>query len=469
MKTNADTLSLQLKILGSICRRDHVTLDGTYTSVWSHDGRLVTTNGHMTVFVKSPVTLKKPVNCAQFHEAVRRAKGAELVLRQDGAHLSIAGKAGESKIDFATPPDPVFPKPYARKTGVSIPEGVFGYAARAMSREAVRYALNGICLDGERKNVVASDGKRLHRLAMTSSRKFEPVIIPSEAVAVLRMIEDAGGKIHAVALSGDPKATPDRVQIEAGDYMVDTNVIIGTFPDYTAVFPSRYHWMLQLETDGLRRALKDACSFLRKSDEKSFAVQFDRKDDLLQLVVRSLSDKKPAVTTYPLTVFKATKELDGVQWLTFNPSYLLEALWTARVTTLQGSTTDTPILIDGAGLVCPIKPQTGPEKAYLEKVAKQYAAILGTELPVEPAAARTPDGEPVKISCPTFDRCVSCGVNMKASGKDLCDACARNAKVETPQDLQLPPFERVPRMVYTLRKKKLRDAQYDIHEVWKAK
>lgn len=474
MKTKADNLSLQLKILNSICRRDHVTLDGTYTSVWSHNGRLVTTDGETFIFCKSSVELKKPVNCAQLYEAVRRAKG-QVTLSTSGPNLLVAGDGAEARIALLNVEMPKFPKPYARSTAVSIPPGVLGYVAGAMSTEMVRYALKGVCLDGEHRAVAGSDGKRLHRLPFHSERKFDPVVIPDEAVRIVRMAEEAGGQVMGVSLSGEAKETPERIQITVGDFMIDAKLIQAPFPDYRAVFPTRYHWTVQLGTDTLRRALKDACSFLRKAQEKLFAVQFDRKDGRIQLIVRSQADKKEGVTVYPLQTYKvggdllAEKAKSGLQWFTVNPEYLLEALWTGRVTTLQGSTTDTPLLVDGAALVMPIKPQTGPERTYLDEVVKRYKEVAGKELPVDPVATRTPDGEPVSVSCPDISRCVACGANMKTAESDLCEACGKNAKPMQAQDLTVPEFERVPKMVYTLRKKIARDLKYDPHEVWNAK
>jgi DNA polymerase III sliding clamp (beta) subunit (PCNA family) len=470
MKIDTDKLRLQLKVLGSICKRDHVTLDGTYTSVWSDGESLITTDGEMTLFCKSPFILDKPVNCGQFYEALRRAKGATNIAQRDGSLFITSGNGVETSIDFLKIETPKFPKPYkSRRTAVSFGEGTLAYASRAMSSEMVRYALKGVCLDGGLRRMVGSDGKRLHTLAFSSERKFDPVVIPSEAVNVLRMIEDAGGKVMSVALSGEPKETAEKAQVTVGDFTLDCKLIMAPYPDYAAVFPKGYHWTVQMDADILKKALKDACKFLNQAKEKSFAAQFDRRDGKLQLVVRSLDEKTSGVATYPLVVYKTGGDLDGVQWFTINPKYFLDSLWTSRVTTLQGSTTDTPLLVDGVSLVCPIKPQTGPERAYLEDVAKRYKETNATEKPVEPARTRTPDGEAVQVACPTFARCITCGVNMKVQDKDLCDICAKNAKVETPRDLHLPEFERVPRIVYTLRKKKLRDAQYDIHEVWNAK
>jgi DNA polymerase III sliding clamp (beta) subunit (PCNA family) len=468
MKTKTDALSLQLKILNSICRRDHVTLDGTYTSVWAYDGRLVTTNGETTVFCKTTLTLPRPVNCAQFYDAVRAGRG-EASVDARGDALRISTKAGETKIAFLDIERPRFPAPFDRRTPVSIGDGILGYVAGAMSSESARYVLTGVCIDGENRRVVASDGKRLHNLPIASGKKFDPIILPSDVVALIRMAEDTGARISAVALSGKPKETPERAQIDIGDFTIDCKLVQGAFPDYSAVYPRRFHWTVELGTDGLRKALKDSISFLRKSKESLFAVQFDRKDGRIQLIVRSLSEKAAGVSTYPLQTFRTSGDLDGLQWFTLNPEYLLEALWTARTTTIQGSVTDQPLLVDGAALIMPVKPQTGPEKAYMEEVAARYKKLPGKEIPVEPVTTRAPNGEAIAVASPDIARCVACGANMKAASSDLCEACAKNSKSAKVSDLGTPEFAKGPAMRYTLRPKRARDLQYDIHEAWNAK
>jgi DNA polymerase-3 subunit beta len=102
------------------------------------------------------------------------------------------------------------------------------YVSRAMSKEETRYYLCGICVSHE--GLIATDGHRLHMIKMDTGIK-EPVIIRDSAIK------------YAVKEKGDIIITlyDNGCRIQAGDNVIESRYIDGTFPDYRRVIPDRPH------------------------------------------------------------------------------------------------------------------------------------------------------------------------------------------------------------------------------------
>jgi len=105
------------------------------------------------------------------------------------------------------------------------------YCSLAMSKEATRYYLNGICID--KNNMIATDGHRLHlrhlKAALDSDNK---PIIPKDAIKY----------ILAIAKSEKVKEltfifTDTRMQVFINDYVIVSKLVNGTFPEYERIIP----------------------------------------------------------------------------------------------------------------------------------------------------------------------------------------------------------------------------------------
>ncbi len=116
-------------------------------------------------------------------------------------------------------------------------------AALCISTEETRYYLNGIYLhpvDGAALRAAATDG---HRLALVdtalpaAAAKFEGLIIPTKAVAILRRLLAAMKGEHILDITAD--STRLRLEGQIGEMAVTftTKAIDGSFPDCERVVP----------------------------------------------------------------------------------------------------------------------------------------------------------------------------------------------------------------------------------------
>lgn len=111
------------------------------------------------------------------------------------------------------------------KQNITIPMDDLAYVAKAMSKEQVRYYLNGICFD--KGQYVATDGHRLHAVTC-DALDLDKVIVPREAIEYA-----IASKVKTVRFM----FCENGVQIDCDDMSIITRYIDGTFPDYERVIP----------------------------------------------------------------------------------------------------------------------------------------------------------------------------------------------------------------------------------------
>ena len=160
-------------------------------------------------------------------------------------------------------------------------------SAFAMSNEETRYYLNGVFMhtvevDGQPKlRAVATDGHRLARIEMDApkgSTGMPGIIVPKKAVAELLKIIGDGDAIIGVGVSSG------KIVVTAGDVVLTSKLIDGTFPDYGRVIPAGNDKIAIVDKDAFARAV-DRVSTI--SAERGRAVKFSFADGKLVMTVNN--------------------------------------------------------------------------------------------------------------------------------------------------------------------------------------
>lgn len=109
--------------------------------------------------------------------------------------------------------------------------------APAMSKEATRYYLNGVCLDYRDRALilVATDGRLLHNVRLAASVEAAEafaLILPARLVELLLKQKPSKAADCTIALSGLD------VRVEVDGQTFADHLIDGTFPDWRRVVPA---------------------------------------------------------------------------------------------------------------------------------------------------------------------------------------------------------------------------------------
>ena len=155
----------------------------------------------------------------------------------------------------------------------------------AMSKEEVRYYLNGIYLhvangDGKQKTLrgVATDGHRLACLdapVPEGANGMPGVIVPSKTVGV---IKDALRSLNVDEI--ELSVTERAIEMVAGDMTLRSKVVDGTFPDYNRVIPTENDKIVQVSTGALKEAVARVATVSIKS---SNGIKLDIDSGLIKL------------------------------------------------------------------------------------------------------------------------------------------------------------------------------------------
>ena len=155
----------------------------------------------------------------------------------------VAVKAGKSKFNLQTLPAvdyPVMTKAVGTDTvTITIPQnalkGLFKQVEFAMAQQDIRYYLNGLLfeIDGNRLNIVGTDGHRLSFTSTELSRSYDKqnIIIPRKTIIeLIKLLEDSDNEVSV-------EVSATQVNFSFNDIKLITKVIDGKFPDYTRVIP----------------------------------------------------------------------------------------------------------------------------------------------------------------------------------------------------------------------------------------
>ncbi len=217
--------------------------------------------------------------------------GAQLELDKAGDGQRVSIFAGKSRFSLQALPPEDFPDlaagdfPNAFAIATNDLKGLIEKTRFAISTEETRYYLNGIYLhEVAAHNVlraVATDGHRLAQaqIARPEGAKGMPgVIVPRKTVLeVVKLFEGHDGNVE-VSLSGS------KIRFAAGDLVLTSKLIDGTFPDYERVIPRNNDKTMELDTKAFAAAV-DRVSTI--SMEKGRAVKLQLSANKVTLTVNN--------------------------------------------------------------------------------------------------------------------------------------------------------------------------------------
>ena len=228
------------------------------------------------------------------HDIVRKLPdGAQIELSRQGDDGRMSLTAGPSRFLLACLPADDFPD--LALSGMShhfeMPAHDLARLIEktrfAISTEETRYYLNGIYLhaveapEGWRLRAVATDGHRLARMDVElpeGGKGIPGVIVPRKTVSeIAKLIADHNETV-AVDLSAN------KVRFTAGNVVLTSKLIDGTFPDYQRVIPQNNDKTLEVENAAFKQAV-DRVSTL--SSEKGRAVKLNIAGGKLVLSVNN--------------------------------------------------------------------------------------------------------------------------------------------------------------------------------------
>ncbi len=258
------------------------------------------------------------------HDIVRKLPdGAQIELAGKGQDGRLAVISGASRFLLACLPADDFPE-----LGLDGMSHEFSIPSRdlsqliektrfAISTDETRYYLNGIYFHaiggsgGQFLRAVATDGHRLARMDVPlpeGAIGMPGIILPRKTVQELAKLLTDQSENVAVGLS------VNKIRFTAGNVVLTSKLIDGTFPDYQRVIPQNNDKSMQIETAHFMSAV-DRVSTL--SSEKGRAVKLAISENKLVL---SVHNPESGSATEELDVNYSGEPLE----IGFNARYLLD-------------------------------------------------------------------------------------------------------------------------------------------------
>ena len=184
----------------------------------------------------------------------------------------------------------------------------------SMAQQDVRYYLNGLLLETERKTLraVATDG---HRLALaevelaTAAARDEQLIVPRKGVLELNRLLDGEGEVE-LALG------TNHIRVQVNGIRLTSKLIDGRFPEYGRVIPKDPPNVVTADRVLLKEALQRTAIL---SNEKYRGVRLELSENSVVLQANN-PEQEEAVETLEVEYSGEAMEIG------FNVNYLLDAL-----------------------------------------------------------------------------------------------------------------------------------------------
>lgn len=184
----------------------------------------------------------------------------------------------------------------------------------SMAQQDVRYYLNGLLLETEKKRLraVATDG---HRLALSevdllgAATRDEQLIVPRKGVLELSRLLEGEGEVE-LALGAN------HIRVQLDGIRLTSKLIDGRFPEYGRVVPSQPKNVVKADRNLLRQALQRTAIL---SNEKYRGVRLELSPNNVVLQANN-PEQEEAVESLEVEYSGDTMEIG------FNVNYLLDAL-----------------------------------------------------------------------------------------------------------------------------------------------
>lgn len=242
------------------------------------DGRLQVTGTDLDIVATdvAAATVETPGTVcvdAKLLADISKKAGGDVSISLDDRQLLVT--SGRSRFKLGTLPAADFPDLKGGKFDAEFEidlAALFAPVAFAMSTEETRYYLNGVFLhvhDGAAV-AVSTDGHRLSRHTGPAVPAFTGVIVPRKAVGLLPK------GVVSVSVS------ESKIRISAGDFILTSKLIDGTFPDYQRVIPTANDKIVTFGSDDMRQAAGRVAAV---SSERGKAVRLSFADGVGKLDV----------------------------------------------------------------------------------------------------------------------------------------------------------------------------------------
>jgi DNA polymerase III subunit beta len=255
----------------------------------------------------------------KLHEICRALpESAKLEIALSGERLTI--KAGRSRFTLSTLRPTDFPtiEEISSKQKLTVARAdlrrLVDKTHFSMAQQDVRYYLNGMLLETERRKLraVATDG---HRLALSelelaaAVNRDEQIIVPRKGVLELNRLLDGDGEVE-LSLGAN------HIRIQLDGVRLTSKLIDGRFPEYARVIPNEPPNVIKADRDLLRQALQRTAIL---SNEKYRGVRLEVSTNSVVLQANN-PEQEEAVETLEVEYAGDPMEIG------FNVNYLLDAL-----------------------------------------------------------------------------------------------------------------------------------------------
>lgn len=255
----------------------------------------------------------------KLHEICRALPdGAKIEISLSGERLTV--KAGRSRFTLSTLRATDFPtiEEISSKQKLTVTRSdlrrLVDKTHFSMAQQDVRYYLNGMLLETERRKLraVATDG---HRLALSELElgaavaHDEQIIVPRKGVLELNRLLDGDGDVE-LSLGAN------HIRIQLDGVRLTSKLIDGRFPEYARVIPNEPPNVIKADRDLLRHALQRTAIL---SNEKYRGVRLELSANSVVLQANN-PEQEEAVETLEVEYSGEPMEIG------FNVNYLLDAL-----------------------------------------------------------------------------------------------------------------------------------------------
>jgi DNA polymerase-3 subunit beta len=198
----------------------------------------------------------------------------------------------------------------------------------SMAQQDVRYYLNGLLLETEKKRLraVATDG---HRLALSEvdllapATRDEQLIVPRKGVLELSRLLDGDGEVQ-LALGAN------HIRVQLDGVRLTSKLIDGRFPEYSRVVPAQPKNVLKADRNLFRQALQRTAIL---SNEKYRGVRLELAPNSVVLQANN-PEQEEAVETLEVEYAGDAMEIG------FNVNYLLDAMAAVDTEQVEFGVTD---------------------------------------------------------------------------------------------------------------------------------
>jgi DNA polymerase III sliding clamp (beta) subunit (PCNA family) len=269
-------------------------------------------------------------------KAISRVKGAsdfQIQVVEDGFVRVVALASNRTVVSEQTfpidadpddfPSIPTWPTPTISVRGL---RAAIDDVSAVTAPDAGRYAMNGVCIDFKRGNVVATDGKRLHLRHVPDLNQSRPEVVVPCGAQISRFVDTT--LMMGVSISEDGRLIgaefgPERM-FDLEYYVFWQGCAIeGEFPPYMDVLPQHETWTVEwfMTPDEIKHLIGWIKSSGAMNSRELLAMIMEFTTEQISVMFRDPQQGTSRTTIHPKDLV-ARKAVE----IGFNPRLLVDAL-----------------------------------------------------------------------------------------------------------------------------------------------